>query len=761
MPRGYAGRPVSVFETGGSTGVPKARINIDDFRTDYEMFSATLPDSDFPRGADWLQVGPTGPRRLRLAVEHLCQFRGGICFMVDLDPRWVIKLVKSGDLAGLERYKQHVVDQALTLLKAHENIRCLFTTPKLLEALCEKASLRKLGIRGVFCGGTEMTPQFHRFAVEELMEGAYFAPTYGNTLMGLAVHKPRRDGDSLGHHLLPAFAAGGDRGGRPGRARARRRVRRDRPRAADDAHQGVLHAALPRARRGRARAPLRSLSLGRRAQRPALLAPADGGGRGSVLMLHLPILRQGRPYRSVQIARVPHFRTRETFVQVSEANAGLVRRDLLEDRQAEMRMALEPMSVRELVAACARAAERFLNGTLPVGDEAQAPLDHVRQVSATTGLPHVLVRRNMQKIHGVMAGVGAVLDGLTRGLDQDVLDRGHGVIGGHAVSFVPRSPTLGVVLPSNSPGVHSLWVPALALKTALVLKPGGAEPWTPYRLIQAFVAAGVPPEAFGYYPTDHAGAGEILRRCGRGMVFGDVASTRAWHADPRVEVHGPGYSKVLLGPDAAEEWPRYLEVMASSIAENGGRSCVNASGVWTTARADAIAEALAERLARVVPRAEDDPEAQLAPFANPEVAHRISASIDEDLARAGAVDVTARHRRGPRVVEWQGSTYLLPTIVRCQSAEHPLANREFLFPFAAVVEVPVEAVPDVLGPTLAVTVITEDAALRRRILASHLLQRLNFGPLPTWQVSWDQPHEGNLFEHLYVRRAIQTLPGAA
>jgi len=195
VPRGYAGRPVSVFETGGSTGVPKARISIDDFRIDYEQFSTTLPDEFFPKGADWLQVGPTGPRRLRLAVEHLCQHRGGICFMVDLDPRWVIKLIKMGEMAQMERYKQHVVEQALTLLKAHDNIRCLFTTPKLLEALCEKASLKKLGITGVFCGGTEMTPQFHRFAVEELMEGAYFAPTYGNTLMGLAVHKPRGAGD--------------------------------------------------------------------------------------------------------------------------------------------------------------------------------------------------------------------------------------------------------------------------------------------------------------------------------------------------------------------------------------------------------------------------------------------------------------------------------------------------------------------------------------------------------------------------------------
>jgi phenylacetate-coenzyme A ligase PaaK-like adenylate-forming protein len=196
VPKGLAGRPVYVFETGGSTGVPKSRINVEDFRTDYSMFSATLPDRAFPKGADWLHLGPSGPRRLRLAVEHLCQVRGGICFMVDLDPRWVIKLIKMGEMAMMETYKRHVVDQGLTLLKAHDTIKCLFTTPKLLEALCEKASLKKLGITGVFCGGTEMTPQFHRFAVEELLEGAYFAATYGNTLMGLACHKPRGPDDA-------------------------------------------------------------------------------------------------------------------------------------------------------------------------------------------------------------------------------------------------------------------------------------------------------------------------------------------------------------------------------------------------------------------------------------------------------------------------------------------------------------------------------------------------------------------------------------
>jgi acyl-CoA reductase-like NAD-dependent aldehyde dehydrogenase len=298
-------------------------------------------------------------------------------------------------------------------------------------------------------------------------------------------------------------------------------------------------------------------------------------------------------------------------------------------------------------------------------------------------------------------------------------------------------------------------VPAIALKTALVLKPGSAEPWTPYRLIQAFLGAGIPADAFGYYPADHAGAAEILRSCGRGMMFGDASSTSAWGSDGRVEVHGPGYSKVVLGPDASRDFQPYLEVIAASIAENSGRSCVNASGVWVTSNARAIAHELAARLALIRPRPADDPDAQLAPFVDPAVAERISAMIDAGLAEPGATDITARYRSGPRLVAFDGSTYLLPTIIECASPAHPLANREFLFPFASVVTVAPDDLPDCLGPSLAVTAITEDDDLVRRLLASPLVQRLNLGPIPTPHISFDQPHEGNLFEHLYARRSLQ------
>ncbi|WDI43527.1 hypothetical protein [Bremerella sp. P1] len=201
VPKAFADKPIYVFETGGTTGIPKSRIAIDDFRTDYSLFSETLPDEYFPKGSNWLMLGPSGPRRLRLAVEHLAQVRGGISFCIDLDPRWVVKLIKRGKMDELEAYKKHCIDQAITVLTAGHDVKCMFGTPKLIESLClgledKGTTLAEVGITGIFSGGTEFTPQWTRYCIEELFgggpeeSGIYMTPTYGNTLMGLACSKP-------------------------------------------------------------------------------------------------------------------------------------------------------------------------------------------------------------------------------------------------------------------------------------------------------------------------------------------------------------------------------------------------------------------------------------------------------------------------------------------------------------------------------------------------------------------------------------------
>ena len=169
VPKAYGARPYNIFETGGTTGMPKQRIGWDDYKADYEEFSGKIRDEHFPRGQAWLMMGPTGPRRLRLAIEHLANFRGSPCYFIDLDPRWVKQVLARKQFDEARAYMDHVVEQGVTLLK-HRKIAGLFTTPKLLEALGEKVDLHEAGIRGVFCGGTTLSPQMVRFLVEEVLE---------------------------------------------------------------------------------------------------------------------------------------------------------------------------------------------------------------------------------------------------------------------------------------------------------------------------------------------------------------------------------------------------------------------------------------------------------------------------------------------------------------------------------------------------------------------------------------------------------------
>ena len=440
---------------------------------------------------------------------------------------------------------------------------------------------------------------------------------------------------------------------------------------------------------------------------------------------------------------------------ISQVNAGILRKDL--GRIAEARAALKKFTVEELIAISAKAGEWFLNGDLPCGDRGhiQSAAQYVETLSSTSGLPEVMVRRNMVKIHYALTHIRTILNGLTRGLPLEVIDRGYGEQSGAAVSYYPTTNALGLIMPSNSPAVNSLWLPAIALKTPVIIKPGREEPWTPYRLIQAFIAAGAPPEAFGFYPTDHEGSGEVMKLCGRALIFGDANTVEQYRSQPKFSVHGPGFSKVLIGNDAIENWPDYIDLIASSISENGGRSCVNASAVVVPKYGAEIADALAKKLGPIEPMSPKDENARLSGFANPKMADFIDAAIEDGLQTPGAEDVTAKYRGGPRKVMFGGGVYLRPTIVRCDSFAHPLANKEYLCPYASVVETPQDQMLAQIGPSLVVTAITQDPEFTAQLLDSPLIERLNLGPVSTMKISWDQPHEGNMFEFLYKRRSIE------
>jgi acyl-CoA reductase-like NAD-dependent aldehyde dehydrogenase len=378
----------------------------------------------------------------------------------------------------------------------------------------------------------------------------------------------------------------------------------------------------------------------------------------------------------------------------------------------------------------------------------------VKCQSATTGLPESLCRANMQKNMFVLSNMDRILDALSRGLDPKILWAGHGVEQrGVTVSYQAQSPVLGLVLPSNSPGVHTLWLPVVALGVGLVMKPGSQEPWTPYRMAAAMVEAGIPAEAIGLYPgaTD-VGAG-ILAGCRRSMIFGSAKTVGQYRGNPGVQVHGPGFSKVVFGDDCVDDWEQHLDMLCESVAINSGRGCINASAIFASRHTRAIAEALAARLGPIDVKPPDDPEAKLAAFTIPGAAKAIWGQIEANLKAPGVTHATAAH--GDRLVEGERCGWLRPTVVHCTSPEPEIAKAEYMFPFVSVVECPQEKMLDAIGPTLVCTAVTADEAFQRRLVDCTHIDRLNLGAIPTTKLDWLQPHEGNISDFLYRSRALQ------
>jgi len=294
-------------------------------------------------------------------------------------------------------------------------------------------------------------------------------------------------------------------------------------------------------------------------------------------MINIPVLRWGQPYTSIDVDPVVHFATGEPIASVSRANGGLIQRDMR--KAARARDVLREIPIDDLIARAGKAGELYMNATLPMGDGSQSPDEFAKAQSASTGLPERMCRANMKKNAFVLAEMRRILDSLTRGLALDVLSTGRGEERGVPISFQAQSPVVGLVLPSNSPGVHTLWLPVIPLQIGLVLKPGPQEPWTPYRMTEAFYQAGIPREAISVYPGGGDVGAAVLESCGRNLIFGGTPTVDRYRGNPHVQAHGPGFSKILLGDDQVDRWEDFVDVMVDSVFLNSGRGCINCSGI--------------------------------------------------------------------------------------------------------------------------------------------------------------------------------------
>ncbi|WP_033214944.1 aldehyde dehydrogenase family protein [Kitasatospora phosalacinea] len=352
---------------------------------------------------------------------------------------------------------------------------------------------------------------------------------------------------------------------------------------------------------------------------------------------------------------------------------------------------------------------------------------------AATGLPERVVAAGL---HSVRTGLARLAESNARQLPAPA----------PGVRWLPRGRTLGVVTPSNHVDPHLTWARALSLGYGVVVRPGTRDPFTPFRLAAALLAAGLPPAALAVLPGDHALGERLLETTDLGIVYGGPGAVARWADRPRVLTRGPGRSAALLDRPLT---PDLLDALARAVAADAGVRCANTSVIRTTGSPARAAEALAERLDALPAHPATHPEAVLPVFPATQAA-RLRQTL-ADLERAGLRRHTAAD--GPAPLP-DGTWVGRPVVLSTGDPDHPAIGTELPFPFVVVAPYAPAAGPRQFGRTLVLSLHSDDPDLPDAALAEPGVRRVVVGGAPPWTGAPQLPHDGSLLDFLLEPKAL-------
>jgi phenylacetate-coenzyme A ligase PaaK-like adenylate-forming protein len=195
IPRGYGPHPdvVGVFESGGTTGAPKRIVMLREWWERMLAWQiAHLDARGVPRNSNWLVLIPSGPHMAGAMMRQQAAALGGLSFTIDIDPRWVKKLIAAGKADEADAYAEHLIDQAAFVLQS-QDIGVLMSTPPLLERLARRDRLVELvreKVRAIEWGGAHMDADTRLLYRTEVFPGVTLDGGYGSTMvLGGAVER--------------------------------------------------------------------------------------------------------------------------------------------------------------------------------------------------------------------------------------------------------------------------------------------------------------------------------------------------------------------------------------------------------------------------------------------------------------------------------------------------------------------------------------------------------------------------------------------
>jgi hypothetical protein len=367
--------------------------------------------------------------------------------------------------------------------------------------------------------------------------------------------------------------------------------------------------------------------------------------------------------------------------------------------------ALRSLPIRAVLDIFQRAADIFSTGR----PDGLTPDAYARNASLTSGLPLSIVRKQTL---GLFPPAFRMMDRFLQvqspgGLD--VFDSHSYEAGGIRIGLTPRGRNVGFVMPGNHPSTHFMWLCALAMKMPVVVRPSNDDVFTPYRLVTAFLEAGLPEDAIAFVPGAHDLVDAIVQSCSLSVLFG--------------------------GQQLAD-FEQTVGMICRLVMDDAGRGCINGSAVIVEGSATKLASAVAVALESVPVRSPLAEDARLGTVRMAE-AEAYNALIDSRLGNGATEHTPGRARRVAMV---DGAPIMRPTVIEADSFQHPLFGMELPFPF----------------------VVFASARSRQELLraaGNSLAVVFGNGALST-EFDPREPHEGFLLDFLFQKKAIRSGPAS-
>ena len=393
-------------------------------------------------------------------------------------------------------------------------------------------------------------------------------------------------------------------------------------------------------------------------------------------------------------------------------------------------------------AVIAKAGEVFATADL----DGESPEEYARRVALATGTPLGAVTRAREGIRSQLS--------LVERLNQAELPAPF-AIPGFATHWVPRGDLLAAVVPNNHPEPNVTWVRALTMGVRVLVRPGSKDPFTPRRLLASLLTAGLGPDHAALLPGGHDVGEHLLAEADLGLVYGGPAAAQQFGSRRDVLVRGPGRSKALVGPAAAQD-ERLLDALVEWIADDGGVRCNNISLVLTSGPVAPLADALATRLAELPVRPVTDPAAALTAM-TAEAGTALAGHLATITAHA-TDHSTHRYPDGLCGDGGDGSVVMRPLVVSVRDGNDPLAGTELGFPFVVVAPWRPQDGTAPLRDSLVVSLPDEHADLAGQVLREPTVRKVVTGHIRPWASVPETPHDGSLAQFLLEPKGLVCAP---